>query len=86
MTFVNGSTASLRSDGTIVFAGNSIYGWRAADGKIESAPLSTSFAELFAPECEGFVVTGSLVTARDSHTATVLADETVLVAGGGNTP
>ena len=83
LTVVSGSTASVRSDGSVIFAGGSSgYGWRAADGKIESAPLSTSFAELFAPECEGFIVTGSLVTARDGHTATVLADDTVLVAGG----
>jgi Galactose oxidase, central domain len=84
LTFVNGSTATVRGDGTVVLAGgSSIVGWRATDGKIESAPVSTSFAELFAPECEGFIVTPSLMTARDSHTATVLADSiTVLVAGG----
>jgi hypothetical protein len=84
LTFVNGPTATVRGDGTVVLAGgSSIVGWRATDGKIESAPVSTSFAELFAPECEGFIVTGSLMTARDGHTATVLADGiTVLVAGG----
>lgn len=87
----SGSTASLYSDGTVVFAGGSVVEtyyveidcrdiFRCRERR--SAPVSTSFAELFAPESEGFTATGSLVTARDGHTATVLADGTVLVAGG----
>ena len=84
LSAVRGSSASLRSDGTVVFAGGSsiriigpcYYGCR-------RFVVSTSFAELFAPESEGFTMTGPLVTARDGHTATVLGDgSTVLVAGG----
>ncbi len=86
---VRGSTASLRSDGSVMIAGGSfereyvlchIYlgGCRRA-----FAADSTSIAELFAPESEGFTGTGTLVTARDGHTGTVLADgSTILVAGG----
>ena len=37
---------------------------------------------LFAPESGGFVATGSLITARDGHTATLLVDGTVLITGG----
>jgi WD40 repeat protein len=89
LTAVSGSTASLRSDGTVVFAGGSFEreyvlcgGYRGGCSRL-FAPVSTSSAELFAPESEGFTGTGSLVTARDGHTATVLADgSTILVAGG----
>jgi hypothetical protein len=37
---------------------------------------------LFAPEAGGFVATGSLLTARDGHTSTLLVDGTVLITGG----
>jgi hypothetical protein len=37
---------------------------------------------LFAPESDGFTATGSLGTRRQSHTATVLTDGTVLIVGG----
>ena len=89
LTGVRASTASPRSDGTVVFAGGSHEAaYVICNGYFrgcvrEFAPDSTSLAELFAPESEGFTATGSLVTARDRHTATVLADgSTILVAGG----
>jgi WD40 repeat protein len=68
-----GATSTLRNDGTVLVAGG-----RSSGRGITSRAL----AELFAPEAEGFVGTGSLITARDGHTATLLADGTVLVAGG----
>ena len=76
------STASLRSDGTVIFAGG-IPSWSCYGFHCRPHVVSTSFAELFAPESQGFTATGALVTARDGHTATVLADgSTVLVVGG----
>jgi len=63
------ATATARNDGTVLVAG----------GRFRS---STSAATLFAPECLGFVATGPLRTARDGHTATLLLDGSVLVAGG----
>jgi hypothetical protein len=90
LTAASGATASLRGDGSVVFAGGSalkalsycpLYPFRRCPPH-GYAPVSETFAELFAPESEGFTVTGSLVTPRDGHTATVLADGTVLVAGG----
>jgi WD40 repeat protein len=69
-----GATATLRNDGTVLVAGGRVA--------VRSASTSHASAELFAPEAEGFVGTGSLTTARDGHTATLLADGTVLVTGG----
>jgi hypothetical protein len=67
-------TASLRSDGTVLAAGGAVFGF----GRIRSE----FSAALFAPESDGFTVTGSLNTARDTHTATVLPNGDVLVVGG----
>jgi hypothetical protein len=45
-------------------------------------PYRGANAEVFAPESERFTASGPLVTPRNRHTATVLADGTVLIAGG----
>jgi hypothetical protein len=71
-------TASLRTDGTVLVAGGSVFRRVANCGYIT---LSEGGASLFAPEIEGFIATSSLVP-RDSQTATVLPDGSVLVAGG----
>jgi len=68
-----GATATLRNDSTVLVAGG-----HACGGHI----TSRATAELFAPESGGFVETGSLITARDGHTATRLVDGTVLITGG----
>jgi len=44
----------------------------------------TSVAELFDPTTETFTPTGDLIIRRGSHTASLLADGTVLLAGGFN--
>ena len=71
-------TANLRSDGTVLAAGG--YDLEGSRGLF--CPVSGTAAALFAPESDGFTATGSLGTKRDSHTATVLADGTVLIVGG----
>src|SRR4029077_6039185 len=60
---------TLRKDRTVLLAGGRNI-------------VSLATADLFAPESGGFVGTGSLITARDGHTATRLVDGTVLIAGG----
>ena len=72
---VLGSTATLRKDGTVVVAGGQISPYSSGSSSIANA-------ELFASESEGFTSAGSLITARQGHTATALADGTVLVTGG----
>jgi putative Ig domain-containing protein/galactose oxidase-like protein len=71
------NTASLRNDGTVLAAGGATV--RVCSGIV---PFSVPGAALFAPESNGFTATGLLNTPRDTHTATVLKDGTVLVAGG----
>jgi hypothetical protein len=71
------NTASLRDDGTVLSAGGTTTRHCGLFG-----PVSINGAALFAPESDGFTVTGSLNTARDTHTATVLQDGTVLIVGG----
>jgi WD40 repeat protein len=70
-----GQTASLRQDGSVLTAGGYHLG-------PHSPHNSVSAAALFAPESDGFTGTGSLNTSRGSHTATQLADGTVLIVGG----
>jgi len=45
-------------------------------------PVATNLANLFDPATGTFAATGPMTTSRFGHTATVLQDNTVLVAGG----
>jgi hypothetical protein len=79
--------ARLGGDGTVVVAGGVIIGETRGPDRFGGCrnlffPVSLANAQLFAPESEGFTATGSLSVPRDEHTATVLADGTVLVIGG----
>ncbi len=86
-----GCTATLRSDGTVLVAGGAVLKplyrlIKCADffgckWELNGYALaSLSFTELFAPESEGFIAMSILT--RDGHTATLLADGSVLVTGG----
>jgi hypothetical protein len=74
-------TASLRNDGTVAAVGGDTPTFGTCRG-IRVIGNSTFYAALFAPESDGFTFTGSLHTTRDTHTATVLQDGSVLVIGG----
>jgi hypothetical protein len=68
-------TATLLPDGTVLLAG----GFQ-EDGR--GRELSIASAEIYDPTSGQFRATGSLREARNSHTATLLPDGTVLLAGG----
>lgn len=77
-----GHTATLLLDGRVLIAGGSRY---TADAGLDGSgqPL-TATAELYDPATAVFTPTGSMTTPRAHHTATLLADGRVLIAGGGN--
>jgi len=70
-------SATLLQDGDVLIVGGSA-------SSVTGAPLAT--AELFNPGSETFSAIGSMSTAHANHTATLLADGKVLIAGGSNRP
>jgi hypothetical protein len=72
----DGFGAAALTDGTVLFAG----------GYIAEGDTYSSGAELYDPSSESFRPTGNMTTGRSYHTATLLPDGTVLIAGGEGKP
>ena len=75
----DGQTATLLPNGNVLLAGG--VDWN-EDGNHAFHPLALSSAESFDPTTETWSTTADLNFARDSHTATLLPNGKVLVAGG----
>jgi N-acetylneuraminic acid mutarotase len=69
-------TATLLPNGKVLIAGGFIISG--------SNPVYLSSAELYDPTSNTWSSAGNMVTARDNHTATLLSNGNVLVAGGLN--
>ena len=70
------ATATLLSDGRVLFEGGGID-----SGSLYVLGLNTKTAVLYDPS-SGSIRRGSTIAARESQTATILADGSVLIAGG----
>ena len=66
-------TATLLGNGTVLIAGGE---------SLDAASHALASAQTFDPVTRGIANTGSLLTARQNHTASLLRDGTVLIAGG----
>jgi hypothetical protein len=76
-------TTTLLPNGTVLIAGRGWFGWSVGAAGGEFFYLTVNSAELYDPLAGTFSDTGNMATDREyGHTATLLNDGSVLVAGG----
>jgi hypothetical protein len=69
-------SATLLADGTVLIAGG--------DGNVGNGETAWNTAEIYHPSTRTFTLVGQMTTPQSQHTATLLADGTVLLVGGLN--
>lgn len=74
-------TATLLPNGNVLVLGGT-QTMPPVGGGAAPAPVSTDSAEVYDPAKGGFQSAGKLLIGRDSHSATLLANGTILIAGG----
>lgn len=74
-TQIDGRTATLMTNGKVLAAGGD-------PAYVDTSDFPLSRAEVYDPSTGTFASTGSMRTARESHSATLLPDGTVLITGG----
>lgn len=74
-------TATLLPNGKVLVLGGT-QTMPPVGGGAPAAPVSIGSAEIYDPVIGRFQLAGKLLTPRDSHSATLLANGTVLLAGG----
>jgi hypothetical protein len=80
ITARRGHTSTLLADGRVLIAGGDTI------DRALAPPFKTqSSAEIYDPRSGTFTATGNMTTPRSGHTAILLADGRVLIAGGGVT-
>jgi hypothetical protein len=73
-----GATATLLPDGRVLIAGGF------TDGSISGTLMSLATSEIYDPSTGTFALTGRMSNPRSRHTATLLQNSLVLIAGGVN--